>query len=88
MRKQLQAIITVLSLINPAICAAMFAWAVLAEIIWPHFWAIQIILFVLIAIYCTIHELARVIGREKTLRIFFADAYSASNEHVEPAKRC
>src|SRR5947207_6926090 len=25
----------------------------LAEIIWPHFWAIQIILFVLIAMYCT-----------------------------------
>jgi hypothetical protein len=27
MHKQLQAIITVLSLINPAICAAMFGWA-------------------------------------------------------------
>jgi hypothetical protein len=43
----------------------------LAEIIWPHFWAIQIILFVLIAMYCTIHELVRVIGREKVMRIFF-----------------
>ena len=43
----------------------------LAEIIWPHFWAIQIILFVLIAMYCTMHELVRVIGREKALRIFF-----------------
>jgi hypothetical protein len=43
----------------------------LSEIIWPHFWAIQIILFVLIAMYCTVHELVRVIGREKTLRIFF-----------------
>ena len=43
----------------------------LAEIIWPHFWAIQIILFVLIAMYCTIHELVRVIGKEKMLRIFF-----------------
>src|SRR5437016_6081734 len=29
----------------------------LAEIIWPHFWAIQIILFVLIAVYCMVHEL-------------------------------
>ena len=38
---------------------------------WPHFWAIQIILFVLIAVYCTMHELARVIGKEKILRIFF-----------------
>jgi hypothetical protein len=43
----------------------------LAEIIWPHFWAIQIILFVLIVMYCTIHELVRVIGKEKVLRIFF-----------------
>lgn len=43
----------------------------LAEIIWPHFWAIQIILFVLIAMYCTMHELVRVMGREKVLRIFF-----------------
>src|SRR5438270_4738659 len=41
-----------------------------AEIIWPHFWAIQIILFVLIAMYCTMHELVRVIGREKAVRIF------------------
>ena len=43
----------------------------LAEIIWPHFWAIQIILFVLIAMYCTMHELVRLIGKEKVLRIFF-----------------
>jgi hypothetical protein len=43
----------------------------LSEIIWPHFWAIQIVLFVLIAAYCMVHELVRVIGREKALRIFF-----------------
>ena len=43
----------------------------LAEIIWPHFWAIQIILFVLIAMYCMMHELVRVVGKEKVMRIFF-----------------
>src|SRR5712691_10423286 len=43
----------------------------LSEIVWPHFWAIQIILFVLIAAYCMVHELVRVIGREKVMRIFF-----------------
>ncbi|PYL81171.1 MAG: hypothetical protein DMF21_06185 [Verrucomicrobia bacterium] len=43
----------------------------LAKIVWPHFWAIQIILFVLIVMYCTMHELVRAIGREKVLRIFF-----------------
>lgn len=43
----------------------------LAEIVWPHFFGIEIILFVLIVMYCTMHELVRVIGREKVLRIFF-----------------
>src|SRR5438034_5128774 len=43
----------------------------LSEIIWPHFWAIQIILFVLIAAYCTVHELVRVIGLETVLLRFF-----------------
>ena len=43
----------------------------LTKIVWPHFWAIQLILFVLIGMYCTMHELVRVIGKEKVLRIFF-----------------
>jgi hypothetical protein len=43
----------------------------LAEIVWPHFWAIQILLLVLIFFYCTMRELVRVIGRDKVLEIFF-----------------
>jgi hypothetical protein len=43
----------------------------LAEIVWPHFWAIQIVLFVLIAMYCMMHELVRVVGKEKVMRLFF-----------------
>ena len=43
----------------------------LSVIVWPHFFAIQILFFILIAMYCTMHELVRVIGREKALRIFF-----------------
>ncbi|MET0165036.1 MAG: hypothetical protein ABW318_08545 [Vicinamibacterales bacterium] len=43
----------------------------LAEIVWPHYWAIQIMLFVLILMYCTVRELVRVVGKEKVLRIFF-----------------
>jgi len=43
----------------------------LAEIVWPHFWAIQIILVILIFNYCTIHELVRVLGREKMREMFF-----------------
>ena len=43
----------------------------LAEIVWPHFWAVQIVLFILILMYCTTRELVRVIGREKVQRLFF-----------------
>ena len=43
----------------------------LAEIVWPHYWAVQIILFVLILMYCTAHELVRVIGKDEARRLFF-----------------
>jgi hypothetical protein len=43
----------------------------LAEIVWPHFWAVQIILFILILTYCTTRELVRVIGKDRMVRIFF-----------------
>jgi hypothetical protein len=43
----------------------------LAEMVWPHFWAVEIILLLLILIYCTMRELARVIGKKKMLRLFF-----------------
>ncbi|HTS55519.1 MAG TPA: hypothetical protein VMH26_19790 [Burkholderiales bacterium] len=43
----------------------------LAEIVWPHFWAIQIVLFVLILMYCTMHEIARAMGGDQLRRMFF-----------------
>jgi len=43
----------------------------LAEIIWPHFWAIQIVLALLIFGYCTMHELVRSLGRDRVHEIFF-----------------
>jgi hypothetical protein len=43
----------------------------LDEIVWPHFWAIQIVLLMLILMYCTTRELVRVIGRDKVMRLFF-----------------
>ena len=45
-----------------------------AEMVWPHYWAVEIILFLLILMYCTVRELARVIGKEKMLRLFFGPA--------------
>jgi hypothetical protein len=46
----------------------------LAQMVWPHFWAIEILLLVLILMYCTARELVRVIGKEKALRLFFGPA--------------
>ena len=43
----------------------------LAELVWPHFWAIQILLFVLILMYCIARELVRVIGKDRVKRLFF-----------------
>ena len=43
----------------------------LATIVWPHFWAIQIILLVMIFNYCVIRELGRVLGEDRMIRLFF-----------------
>jgi hypothetical protein len=43
----------------------------LREIVWPHFWAVQIVLFILVLMYCTTREWARVLGRKRMLRVFF-----------------
>jgi hypothetical protein len=41
------------------------------ELVWPHFWAIQIVLIVIIFDYVTIRELVRVIGADTMKRMFF-----------------
>ena len=43
----------------------------LASIVWPHFWGIQLLLAVLILAYCTMSELVRALGAEKVKRMFF-----------------
>jgi hypothetical protein len=48
-----------------------------SEIVWPHFWAVQIVLLVLILMYCTARELVRVIGRDEALRMFFGPSSAA-----------
>jgi hypothetical protein len=42
-----------------------------AEMVWPHFWAIQILLTVLIFEYCIMHELTRVVGAKRLREMFF-----------------
>jgi hypothetical protein len=48
----------------------------LAEIVWPHYWAIQILLSVLIFEYCIMHEFARVVGVKKVRQMFFGQPAS------------
>ena len=45
--------------------------AMLAEISWSHFWAVQLLLAFFIVIYCVMSELARVIGRAELKAMFF-----------------
>ncbi|MBX3645151.1 MAG: hypothetical protein KF720_18985 [Rubrivivax sp.] len=42
----------------------------LAQIVWPHFWGIQIVLLVMIFNYCVIRELDRILGQQGVLRLF------------------
>lgn len=46
----------------------------LAEVIWPHFWIVQIWLFVLFFLYCVLKELVRVLGRERVYSMFLGRA--------------
>lgn len=43
----------------------------LRETIWPHFWAIQIFIGVVIVLYCVAVEFTRVLGRDEARRLFF-----------------
>jgi len=43
----------------------------LEEIVWPHFWAIQLWLLVLLFVYCAVRELVREIGPHEARRMFF-----------------
>lgn len=42
----------------------------LSEIVWPHFWAIQLLLLLLILMYCTAEELIRAVGKDKVKKMF------------------
>ena len=41
------------------------------EIVWPHFWGIQIWLLVLLLVYCAFRELIRALGSEQVIAMFF-----------------
>jgi len=43
----------------------------LDEVVWPHFWLVQIWLLVCLLMYCTIKELGRFLGSEEVRSMFF-----------------
>lgn len=43
----------------------------LAEVVWPHFWLLQMWLAVLFLIFCALRELTRAIGRDEFVHMFF-----------------
>lgn len=43
------------------------------EIVWPHFWGVQLWLLVLLLVYCALRELVHALGRERILKMFFHD---------------
>ncbi len=52
------------------------------EIVWPHFWAIQLWLIVLLFVYCSLREMVRAIGREKVVDLFFGRSAARVLERV------
>jgi len=50
----------------------------MAELVWPHFWAVQIWLLVLLFVYCALRELIRSLGRERVIEMFFGTRGSRS----------
>jgi hypothetical protein len=48
----------------------------LDEVVWPHFWLVQVWLLVCFFMYCTIRELGRILGREQVRSMFFGPGRS------------
>jgi hypothetical protein len=42
----------------------------LAEMVWPQFWAVQILMLIMILSYCTMRELGRALGGDQLRRLF------------------
>ena len=60
----------------------------LEEIVWPHFWVVQLWLVVLLFMYCAMRELIRAIGPHEVRRMFFGPARSARSHAARDDERC
>lgn len=48
------------------------------EVVWPHFWAVQLWLLILLLVYCAFRELVRALGRERIISMFFSEPVPSS----------
>jgi hypothetical protein len=46
----------------------------MTEVVWPHFWAVQLLLVVLLFVYCAFREFVRAVGRREVVAMFFGRA--------------
>jgi hypothetical protein len=53
---------------------------ILEKTIWPHFWAIQLCLFVLFAVFCAVRELSTALGKGRIFSMFFLDGSAATRD--------
>jgi hypothetical protein len=53
---------------------------IFTEIVWPHFWAVQLWMFILLLVFCTARELVRALGRERITALFFHAPASIQTE--------
>jgi len=52
----------------------------LDEVVWDHFIAVQLWLFVLFLFYCTVREFTRVVGSDRLIRLFFRKPPTAETD--------
>jgi len=51
----------------------------LSQIVWPHYWGIQIALFLIVFMYCAMGELVRAMGRDRVIAMFFGPPVNVRN---------
>lgn len=44
---------------------------IFSEIVWPHFWAVQLWMLILLLAFCAFRELVRALGRQRVIALFF-----------------
>ncbi len=49
----------------------------IGEVVWPHYWAVQMWLLVLLLVFCSLRELSRALGRDRVRAMFFTSPHVA-----------